>query len=841
MQLNSIACLCVCLTLASSTVFARPPEIRNINLRGLQIGQPTTITLDGVDLLAAPKVLLNDRILDVAIDPQSNAARIILTAVVPSDVPPGIAMLRLATAEGVSNSVVVGLDRLPQQVMAETTAVLPVALHGSVPGSGSSKTSFVGKANEDVLIEVEARRLGSKLRPVIHLFNEQRKQIAWAAPSRTLQGDTRLAAKLPADGKYTVEVHDAQYAPPGPSFFRLKLGQWQFVDLTFPAAVTKGQDVALELLGNAGVLKLPFKAPNDGTVVTTAWPNFPSASGLPPNVLVSSMTELIEIAAVAGVAPMASQVVSTGEVLVPAIPVAINGRLDAPGQLDQFRFAVTPGAKLTFEVFAERIGSRIDAVLEVRNKDGAVLASNDDAPMSIDPRLEFVVPANVDAVLVALRDSLMIGNEQAIYRLVVTSTDKPTPEVIAIAKSEAANIAAGESQVIEILVSRRGYDGPLQLLLPQLPPGVTATGLEIPAGSNGTLLTLSNASETPAQIVTSLSLKSPDGSIVVPIKTELVPDDRSPVWLREQFAVAAVAKPVTPFSIAWADTPSLAQLTLGSKTVLPLTFVRPAGAQGPLRLTLVTSHESPRVNNQPNLALTLRGERVVEVPIDAPVKAALDALAALDKQVVEAAKQAAAAQGDAKPAADARVTDLTQKKVAAEAAVKDAESKANVKSELAVIVPAQLPDSTCDIVVRAELLNPERNTVLRTVYSPVRRLPKLNPLALKLATPPTFEATLDPKSGAVIKVAGQLDRLGGPMGDVNLSISGLPAGVSATTAALKPDQKEFNLELRFPANFTQVEVTGLKLTAIGPPDPMSGNVQVRNEVDLVVKLTLPPK
>ncbi len=821
--------LAIVIALTELQAEARPPEIRSVNVRGFQIGQPTVVTIDGADLLPAPKLWLNANAVEAAIDDkQSNANRLVLTATLPNETTPGVAQLRLATNDGVSNSVTVALDRLPQLPISETIASLPASLHGSVPGSGVSKTSFTGKAGEDVLIEVEAKRLGSKLRPIVHLYDAQRVQVAWALPSRTLAGDCRIATKLPRDGQYTIEIHDLQYAPPGVSFFRLKVGQWQFADLAFPPAVTRGQEVALELLGASGSGKLPFKAPAEGDVIPTGFANSQAASGPSPSVLLSSLPELVEASVPANDSPL------------PTIPVAISGRLDAPGQLDQYRFGVTPGAKLTFEIFAERIGSRIDAVLEIRNKDGGVLATNDDGPNSTDPRLEFVVPVGVDLLVIALRDSLDIANEQAIYRLVVTNTDKPTPEVIATAKSEIANIASGESPVFEVNVSRRGYDGPLQLSLGQLPSGVTATGTEIPAGASGTLLTLTGAGDAAGQLVTSLMLKSPDGTVSVRVRTDAPADDRIPVWLREQFAIATTPKSATPFQVAWADAPPMTQLALMSKPAIPVKFVRPPGMLGPIRLTLVTSQLEPRVNNQPNLILALRPERVVEVPVDPPVVAAINALKALDTQLAEAVKQAAVAQGDARTAADAKVADLTTKKNAAETAVREAEAKAPSTSELALVIPSVLPESSCDIAIKAELLNPERNVVLRTTYSPVRRLPVLNPLAVKLSGPTTIEQTLDPKAGAVVKLTGKIERLADFKGDVNLTLTGQPGGVAITNAAVKADQTDFALELRFPANFAAGEVKGIKLIATGPPDPLTGNQPIRTEVELIVKLAAMP-
>ena len=168
--LRTLLTLICGLAVTSAVAHAKPPEIRSVNVRGFQIGQPTVVTIDGVDLLPAPKLLLGAQSVEATLDDkQSNANRIVLTATLPNEIAPGLAQLRLATTDGVSNSVVVALDRMPQLPISETVAALPVSLHGSVPGSGSSKTTFTGKAGDDVLIEVEAKRLGSKLRPVVLL------------------------------------------------------------------------------------------------------------------------------------------------------------------------------------------------------------------------------------------------------------------------------------------------------------------------------------------------------------------------------------------------------------------------------------------------------------------------------------------------------------------------------------------------------------------------------------------------------------------------------------------------------------------------------------------------
>ena len=112
----------------------------------------------------------------------------------------------------------------------------------------------------------------------------------------------------------------------------------------------------------------------------------------------------------------------------------------------------------------------------------------------------------------------------------------------------------------------------------------------------------------------------------------------------------------------------------------------------------------------------------------------------------------------------------------------------------------------------------------------------MNPIAVKLSGSTTIEQTLDPKAGAVVKLIGKIERLAEFKGDVNLTFAGQPGGVAITNAAVKADQTDFALELRFPVNFAAGEVKGIKLIATGPPDPQTGNQPIRTEVELIVKL-----
>ena len=820
-----IATLIVSLLTGVSHCAARPPEIRNANLRGLQIGASTVLTIDGADLLPAPRVYLNDLALDATIDPQSTAARLVIAVSVPETVVPGIGTLRLTTAEGFSNSQLAGLDRFPQLPLTEKLASLPVAVHGSVPGGGVSRTSFPGKAGEEWILDVEARRLGSKLRPVIHVYDSRRVQIAWANPRTFLLGDTRLGLKLPRDDIYTVEIHDSQYAPPGASYFRLKIGQWKYADLAFPPAMTRGQQTSISLIGNGSESSL--LQVTDPGLVPVPWPAPMTSGGVPPTILVSSLTELIETA---GDQPTPLQ----------SLPVAVSGRLTAPGQRDRFPLTLSPGSKVVMELFAERINSPIDGAIEVRNDKNVLLASSDDGANTTDPRLELTVPADQPSLEIVVRDNLELGGSTSIYRLVVTPADAVLPQWDIVFRPDVVNVAAGESQVVEVFALRQGFDGPIQLQLSGLPTGTQAMGVEIPAGNSGTLLSFVNSGSAVEPRVVRMQAQSADGQMRRTARAETAADDRLPPWVRESFAIATTPANSSPFQVAITNEASLTHWGLSSKPVLALQLVRPPSTFGPIRLSLVTSQLPPRANGQPNLPQTIRAEKPVEIPVDNAVKAAGDALAAVEKQLGEAMKQAQGAQGDAKTAAEARVTELTNSRTAAEAMLREAESKAIYKVDFVSIFPSTLLESSCDLAVRAELLNPEKNTVVRTTYSPIKRLPIQNPLLIKLASA-ALETPLDPKGVTVVKVPAQIERLGEFKGDVTVSIAGLAAGVAAANVQVKGDQTEFTVEVRIPMNFAGNEVTGIKLIATGPPDPLSANIPVKSpEAGLTIKINRVP-
>jgi hypothetical protein len=594
-----------CLALAALGLTARStvavePTLRDINLRGLEVGGTTTLIVDGDELGNAPRLLLPFAAKQ-ELKPGATDKRATFDVALAADVVPGYYQLRVVTEGGVTLPVAICVDRLPERAMAPTIEQVPVALSGAIGGSTVAETTFAGKTGQAVSIEIEAQRLGSKLRPVLHLYNAKRRQIAWTWGSPTLAGDARLQATLPADGNYIIALHDVEYGVPGPGYFRLQVGQWAFVDQVYPPVVNPGQPAALELLGMPTPMRVDLLATASAGVVPLAWPGEGLWSGPRPFVTVSSNTEVVEQPPAA-----APQELTAGK-------VGVSGRLLAPYEEDRYRVPVTPGTKLRLEVFAERYGSPVDVALVVRNEAGDVVARVEDGTGTTDPVFEYAVPDKITAVVVGVVDALGRGGPRGVYRLTVD------PQLAAAAKPEFRlstsaqhiHLPVGGRSVVPVWIDRRGYFGTVELAAAGLPAGFKVDGAVIAEGTDGTLVTVDRSQNLGDVALTTWRGRAADGT-ERPVWISGHPLDRLQPWLATEIALAPLAAPAADFQIDWPGLPSDAALVPAGKLALPVKLVRPAG-DPVVRLTLMTSQPPLLVNGQPDPNRSLRQEQPVEL------------------------------------------------------------------------------------------------------------------------------------------------------------------------------------------------------------------------------------
>jgi len=795
--------LILCCALSPAFASAVEPSIRAVDIRGLTIGGTTTLTIDGDDLSSvvttdpkdpkkktvgpSPRLMLPFPAKQ-ELKTGATEKRAVFEVTLADDVAPGYYNLRLTTDGGVSLPVVIAVDRLPQKPMPPTPPAvptpaqpvaaplsLPIALHGVASGSSVLEASFTGKAGEPFTAEIESQRLGGKLRPVVHLYDAKRKQLAWAWPSSTLAGDTRLTAVLPTDGVYKVTVHDLEYAAPASSYFRLRLGRWSSADRVFPPVVKAGGKGTFELVGASPVERVDMASPAGAATMQMPAPKTGLWSGPRPFVQISPSAEFVEEAVVAGGKRQE----------LPAGSVGVSGRLLKPHEEDRYQVAVAPGQKLRLEVFAERIGSAIDAAIVVRGDTDAILARGEDGPGTVDPTLEYQVPAGITSLTVGVVDALGRGASDAAYRLAIEPATGGPGDFRLSTVTQRLTLPAGGRAVVPVIAERRGYSGEIALAAQSLPSGINFEATKIPAEADGALVTVERTGPLADAAITEWQGRATvtggtAAEIVRPVILKGHPAERLQPWLASELALAPTTANAAALKIDWGKLPADVRLVPGKNLPLPVEIARDDDKL-PVRLSLITSQLPPvQANNQPDLPKTLRAEKQIEL--------------------------------------------------AAKAAT----------GELVAVVPAELTNPTYDVTVQAELLSADKRTVLATAFAPVKRLALSLPIAVKLTGPTEIPAPLDPKIGATLKVVGKIERREGATGDATVSLIGLPAGINVAPVTVKTGADDFTLNIVLPPTTPAGKLTGLKLSALIVPDPKQAAVRVKSrDVELTIVVTAP--
>jgi hypothetical protein len=109
-----------------------------------------------------------------------------------------------------------------------------------------------------------------------------------------------------------------------------------------------------------------------------------------------------------------------------------------------------------------------------------------------DSRIDFVAPADGQYVL-HLKDVRGIGGPAFAYRLSIRET---VPGYQLRDSPENPNISRGGRVPVTVSADRlQGYDGPIEIEVKGLPPGVTADPAKISAGEDSTVVVLSASAE----------------------------------------------------------------------------------------------------------------------------------------------------------------------------------------------------------------------------------------------------------------------------------------------------------------------------------------------------------
>lgn len=389
--------------------------------------------------------------------------------------------MRVIGPGGVSNPIFVQVSDLPgiqengknTSIATAQTITYPVAVSGVI--SAATQSDFYkisAKKGQRIIADVFASRTGSALDPSIAILDLEGNELLRSEDVNVF--DPLLDFTIKEDGDYILALRDFRHQGSGNASYRLLVGELPYLDFLFPFGGQRGRSVELQLKGrnldglSAMKLRVNAEAPLGLQEVRAI-----AAKGRsnPRDFEVSQFPEYREMEP-NNLASNANSV---------AMPININGLLSEEKDVDTFKVKATKGQRFVFEVMASRFGSPIDALLTLSDTNGAVLQRNDDGA-GADARFEHTFAADGEYLL-SLRDLLDRGGEFHGYRIAIrpaagaSLSGKFLDDTLRVYKAGRVNVRAE--------VTRTGFGGSVEVNAVDLPAGVTASPLLIPAEFTG--------------------------------------------------------------------------------------------------------------------------------------------------------------------------------------------------------------------------------------------------------------------------------------------------------------------------------------------------------------------
>jgi hypothetical protein len=573
--------LCLPVAAMAQSVCLPAPRLLTTMPMGGQVGTSLEITVTGehidepAELNFSHPGLKATRKLDD--NGQPVAGRYVVS--IAADCPVGIHEARLLTRLGISSSRVFVVGELTEisagtpHSSVETAQLLTVNSICNAVMTPQSVDYYAFEATKDqrIVVDCAAQGMDSKLKPVLIIAD------ARGADLLVERRGGALDFTVPESGRYVIKVHELTYNGGPAYFYRLALRE-----------ASAGEVVP--------------RLPSVQSVSSFSWP--------PANLPAEPATSEIE---------PNNQYTQSQKI---TLPCDIAGSFFLAADVDTFEFTAQKGEVWWIEVASERLGRPTDPSIIVQHvgNPGAeekltdvVQLSDIPSPVKVSSngysydgppynagssdilgRLEI----QEDGVhRLQLRDLFggTRNDPRNMYRLVIR---KAAPDFALVAwalhmelrngdrnaLSKPIALRQGATMALEVVAVRRdGFDGEIELAMDNLPAGVTATGLKIPAGQSRGILLISADSQAPRGFTCAdfLGRATIDGTLVqrpcrlasmqwpVPDASQQIPSPR----LLADVPVSVCESELAPLTIAPAED-KVFEVAAGEKLTIPLVHTR---------------------------------------------------------------------------------------------------------------------------------------------------------------------------------------------------------------------------------------------------------------------------
>jgi hypothetical protein len=319
--------------------------------------------------------------------------------------------LRLATSSGISNPILIAIDDLAtiaandksKSVKNPQPLELPTAVEGVIDELTSHFYKFPAHKGRRLVVDVVANRIGSRLDPLVRLFDSGGKELIFCDDDPAIAPDSRFTVTIPSDGDYILEIRDAAYEGSPQHRYRLRVSETDPIEhsprqihqhpATLPA--TRGQE------------------PNDTRDAATPF----------------------------------------------QIPAQLQGDFSKPHDPDVYEFSAKKDDHLLIRSKTRSIGSPCDLFLRITDsKGGKVADSKSDTP---DEASISVTIKEDGKYFLSVEELTGQSGPYIIYQLDV----EPFAGFSLTTETEKLDIPAGGQAEFKITANRREYKGPINLSL----------------------------------------------------------------------------------------------------------------------------------------------------------------------------------------------------------------------------------------------------------------------------------------------------------------------------------------------------------------------------------------
>lgn len=610
---------------AASLAYAQtPPEIGYMVPSGGQAGKTVDVVLGGYDWTPDMQIFVHDPRIKLEIIgspskvlvpdppywfgakargpawplPREFPARL----TIPADVEPGLVRWQVANANGASPVESFQIGNVPELLEdsgrngAQVLPPLPVTVCGQLRKIEEiDQYEFGLPQSGPVTIELTARQIGSPLHAMLKVRAADGKLLVDVAD--TEGRDLAATFRAEANVKYTVTLHDLDFAGDRSYVYRLALHPGPRVLAAYPAAGKRGETRRVEFIGVglatgsekietlAQEVAFPAAADSSFTYVL----NTPHGAARPFRLALSDAVEQVEPTAAEGMA-------------LSQLPAAVTGAIERRFGTDRFTAMFKKGDKWQIATQAKSIGSPLDLELKIQDAEAKELAASDDVPGTVDPTLAWTVPADGVYTIQLSDRSGKSGDRSAAYRLTI----EPQREDFTAKLPANLNVTLDSKTKLAIPIVRHGgFTGPVQLSFVGLPEGVSLPPeLTIPEKKNDLAIEVACAADAPANaaLVTVSATATLHGQPVTRSLGTLL--------------LATVMKP--RFKLTPEGLDDVRKVNRGSTFLAPVLIERLEGYQGPIVLEMTAKQQRHRQGLASDEFTAPAGASRVEYPIFVP-------------------------------------------------------------------------------------------------------------------------------------------------------------------------------------------------------------------------------